>query len=334
VRWGSDLNELLLRYGWPISWERDDFTRPFDPIRARIISHNAPRPRAFLPPRRLLEHPEEITLEAWDIHPDRPRSNYAPAYARVVEPIDDAQVAAFPRGREMVVVAAFGTPRGDGRRQAMAGDSNAAVDQRTGALVFTADPSARPVMSRAEGTEPFRLAVTVPHRAGLVSLEVMEGTDTVRVARGRLWLHVSDELTVSGPLLFDISPQDSLPGTLEAVVGLVRPTPAARPAEGIGVYWEVADWGPEAVLARFALTVTRTGEGWLKRFARAIRVAKAERPSVSLSWEEALPGGAQYYPRALAVGLPEGQPGSYLLRIEVRVADRVAAGDRRVEVGW
>src|SRR3990172_4784388 len=82
MRWGTDLEELLIRYGWPVGWEQEAPVSA-NPGRPSIVSHNPPTTWHFLPPARFVEAPNTIGPEDWDLDPDEPVTSYAPAYARV-----------------------------------------------------------------------------------------------------------------------------------------------------------------------------------------------------------------------------------------------------------
>ncbi len=108
VRWGDDLEELLLRYGWPIAWEREAPTG-FSTERPAIISHNQPKSWQFLPPARFVENPATIRSGDWRLDAERPLSAYAPAYAASFEELPH-QIAVFRRGDSIVVVAGYRMP--------------------------------------------------------------------------------------------------------------------------------------------------------------------------------------------------------------------------------
>jgi hypothetical protein len=367
VRWGSDLHELLLRHGWPVGWERDDSRRGYDAGEVHVISHDAPRSREFLPPRRFVDATERIGPDEWDIDPDRPRSRYAPSYAREFGALD-AQIAAFWRGDSAVVVAGFEKPRaskddetttgGDeeatdheeamrddrmspadvGRRRAMSSD----VTERgpgesrdaEAALVVTTGPDAPPVMSRARGLSPYRLAVTVPAIGALVSAEALSGGDSAVAGRARYWLPLRRPpgIAVSQPLLFFASNPDSVPATLEAVFDSMLTATTVLGGRPLGVYWETYLADTTAHAARTTLTVTHVGASWLRRTAQNLGLVRRRSPAVSLAWVAMLPGGTTTYPQSLAVTLPEGALGRFGLEIAMDVGGRVATARRDFEV--
>ncbi|MFQ5538065.1 MAG: hypothetical protein ACE5GJ_11530, partial [Gemmatimonadota bacterium] len=116
IRWGRDLEELTLRHGWEVGWERSWDALPGSPA---VVGHKHPQGKDFMPPARAVLEPSQVPWE--DLIPDlrRPRSLYAPGYAPVFLPMD-AQVAVFPRGDSAVVVATHFLPR-DTTRTARAG---------------------------------------------------------------------------------------------------------------------------------------------------------------------------------------------------------------------
>ena len=93
MRWGDDLEEIAVRYGWDRGWERirPEFGAPGLPL---VIGHQLPGGKEFAPPGRVLEMPSTTTPGAWVPEEERPRSTHVPAYAPMLLP-GLAQVAVF-----------------------------------------------------------------------------------------------------------------------------------------------------------------------------------------------------------------------------------------------
>ncbi len=322
VRWGNDLEELLLRYGWPAGWERDDTWRPADQATIRIIARHAPRSREFLPPRRFAETPSRIEPQAWDLDPDRPRSGYAPPYARDFVALDP-QVGVFWRGDSAIIVAGFEPPKEDDR------DSKAA-------LAIALGPDRAPVMARDSGPGPYRLALTVPASGGLLSVEALTGGDSAMASRARYWLSLGRpaELAVSQPLLFATGNPDSIPAVLELLFDSILTRSTITPGAPVGVYWETYLENTDARTARVSLTVTRAGSPWIRRAAERLGLAGRRQPVVRLSWSLSLPrpSGTTVHPQSVAVTLPERATGRFALEIAMDVGGRVVRSERVVEV--
>ena len=109
MRWGDDLEEITLRYGWERGWERvrPEFGAGRDVV--RVIGHQLPDGKEFTPPGRVLEGPWTLQPGAWIPEEERPQSAHVPAYAPSLLP-GIAQVAVFHRGDSIVVAASTELP--------------------------------------------------------------------------------------------------------------------------------------------------------------------------------------------------------------------------------
>lgn len=337
MTWGNDLERLLLRYGWPVGWERDDPWRTADRATVHVIARHAPRAREFLPRRRFVEDPATLQPGAWNIDPDRPRSGYAAPYARDFVALDP-QVTVFWRGDSAIVMAAFERPilaRGEGGRGATKrGQERGVAEQPIGAaLVITAGPDATPVMARDSTQGPYRLAATVPARGALVSVEALPHGDSGVAGRERFWLSLRrpDGVAMSQPLLFAAHDPDSVPAVLELLFDSMLTHAAVAPGTPVGLYWETYLGDTSPGTARVTLTATRAGASWLRRAAERLSPTGRRQPVVRLSWSVAVPG-VGIYPQSVAVTLPQGARGRFALEITMDIAGRTLRSERVVEV--
>ena len=340
VRWGSDLEELLLRYGWPVGWEREEVVSP-TPGRPAIVSHNPRTSWHFLPPARFVEAPNTIGPADWDLEPERPVASYAPPYAVSFHPLAH-QIGVFRRGDSIVVVAAYDARANAdqrGRRRTGAGERRPApaVARVDAALVLVRDESAMPlVVHRRDGGSEGVLAALAPAESTLVSLETLEAADSAHAARVRYWLPVTPlgtDVAVSDPLMLRVSREDSLPQSLPDALPLVRPATRARRGERVGVFWETYGLEHSAAPFRVTLAVTRRGRSWIRKAAEWAGLVGRDTRYVSLSWEEPARPGTPIYPRALAISLPEASPGVYLLELAVAVPGKpVARSEREIVI--
>ncbi len=340
VRWGSDLEELLMRYGWPIGWEREE---PWNAgaLRPTIISHNERDARHFLPPARFVEAPNTILPGEWDLDPDRPVSGYAPPYAALFHALPH-QVALFRRGDSMVVVAGYDVrASADERRRARAstprGEQGRKVTRVEAALALAGDENAEPILVRGTGQGPEGVMTAIaPAESTLLSLETLDTADSIHAARVRYWLPVpplTGAVSLSDPLLLRSAPDDSLHPTLADVIPLARPVARARRGERVGVFWETYGLERSTEPFRVTLTVTQVGRSWMQRAAEWAGLSKRDPRYVSLSWEEPPRPGVPVYPRAIAISLPEASSGAYLLEITVAVPGTpVAHASREITI--
>lgn len=335
VRWGNDLRELLIRYGWPVAWAKDQLASGFDGSRPAIIAYNPPRGRRLIPPAEVGFDSEPADL-AWDLRPDFPRSTYAVPYAKRLEPIE-AQLVSFARGDTAVVVAAYDLSlarslRGSGGEP---GTASPATDERArravvgkapdaelsggdveAALAISAGPGDTPLVVRhSSASDRGVLAAVYPRRTGLASLEILSRDDSTAY-RTRRWVAAprpGSGIALSEPLLFEAPGADSLPRTLEDVLPLAIGAPRIAGGDGVGVYWEIYSRSSREVTV--AVSVSRKA-GLLARLGSALGIGAARRDLVKLSWTDRV-SASKASPRAVWLVLPDAESGEYLLLIEV-----------------
>jgi hypothetical protein len=330
VRWGHDLDQLTLRYGWPIAWERER-PEPYEiGAPTHILSHNDPRSWHFLPPARFVESPAAIRPGAWNLKPDRPRSSYEPPYATAFHELPH-QLAVFRRGDSIVVVAGYDVraPEDSARRADR-------IRRVQAALVLQRGPDVPRLMVGSTGSAPAGVLLALaPAESTLVSLETLDTADSTHAARARFWLPVTPAggVALSDPLLFRVERPDSLPLSLGDAVGLALGSPRLSPGERVGVFWETYGLASHPEPFRVTLTVAREGEGLLQRIVAWAGLARHDDRYVSLGWEEPSHPEAVVYPRALALSLPEAGPGRYRLDITLQMHGQpIARSTRELEI--
>jgi hypothetical protein len=338
-RWASDLDEVVTRYGWPVAWERNDPPIP-DLATIHITSHYAPHARRFFPPAAFVDDPSTIRPDGWDLDPDRPVSDYAPAYAARFHDLPH-QVAVFRRGDSIAVVAGYDVRTGNdghGRDSPKTREREMArnVTRVEAALILTADENAEPLIVRGSSPGPEGVMTAIaPARSALLSLETLDTADSVHAGRVRYWLAIAppgDAVAVSDALLLRGVPGDSLHPTLADVLPLVRPVAQARRGERVPVFWETYGLERSAQAHRVTLTVTQAGQGWLRRAAEWAGLAKRDPRYVALSWEEP-PSALPVTSRAISISMPDAGPGTYLLDIAVELPGApVARSSREITI--
>jgi len=330
-RWGSDLDEVVVRYGWPVSFERAEPPTLGTP-EVHITSHYAPHARQFLPPAAFVDAPSTIGPDQWDLDPERPVSDYAPAYAARFHNLPH-QVAVFRRGDSIVVVAGYDVRtstlnHGRTPRSALDRERARKVTRVEAALVLAKDENVEPIIVRGSSDGPQGVMTAIaPAESALLSLETLDTADSVHAARVRYWLPVAplgDAVAVSDPLLLGATPGDSAHPSLADVLPLVRPVAQARRGERVPVFWETYGLGRSTQPYRVTLTVTQAGQNWLRRAAEWAGLAKHDPRYVAVSWEEP-PSSAPVTPRALTIAMPDASPGVYLLEVSVAVPGAAVA---------
>lgn len=323
VPWGADLRELLLRYGWPAGWEQVPPRSAALGLRPEIVARFPPRARRFLPPPGALEEPWTIEPASWTLRPERPRSEYAPAYVASFEELEH-QLAVFRRGDSALVVAAYDL-----------GADRDSADVHA-ALVLVAGERAEPVVSRGHGRGRVGvLEVRAAPGPYLLSLEARVPSDSL-AARARYAVDLSGAVGPP-PALSDlllVQARDSLPGTLDEIRSLARGSARLRPEERLGLYWEVYGLGPDPVPLSISLTVIDRDRSWLRRTAERLGLARERSERLTLVWEEWSRPEGEAADRALGVDLPALPRGRYTVQLAVTPPDGAAilnARDIRIE---
>lgn len=111
IPWDADLEELLLRYGQEIGWERVRGTEMPQGLRdgRTVVGRQVPGGIDYLPPGAWLDDPAGIPGGAWVPEAWTPRTAYRAPYARTFIPLE-TQVARFRRGFDSLLVVAGYAP--------------------------------------------------------------------------------------------------------------------------------------------------------------------------------------------------------------------------------
>jgi hypothetical protein len=338
-RWGPDLDEVVIRYGWPVAWERNELSSLGMP-EVHVTSYYATHGRQFLPPAAFVDQPNTIRPGEWDLDPDRPVSDYAPAYAARFHDLPH-QVAVFRRGDSIVVVAGYDVrtstdPRGRAPKSTRERELQRKVTRVEAALVLATDENAEPIIVRGSSRGPDGVMTAIaPAQSALLSLETLDTADSVHAARVRYWLPVTplgDAVAVSDPLLLRGAPGDSLHPALADLLPLVRPVARARRGERVPVFWETYGLDRTVQAYRVTLTVTQAGQSWLRRAVEWAGLARHDPRYVAVSWEEP-PSALPVTPRAITISMPDASPGTYLLEIAVALpGNTVARSSREITI--
>lgn len=334
VRWGEDLQELLVRYGWPVGWERDVST---DAPGTSVISHYPDPARRWMPREaRHVTAPESIPEDGWRLDPPDPRSEYSPRYVRAFGTLH-AMVSRFRRGDSVLVVAAY-----ELEPEAVQGEGRNADTVRVRGWVrsglFLDQGPDRPPAATTSRTRGRRGVLAARSGSGgrLLSLEVLAPTDSVaaRVRHGvRLPSMPEEGLAVSDLMLVQTE-ADTLPPGLERVISRARPIGTYRPGQRVGLYWEV--YGSRGAVGRLRTSVSLAREdgGFFQSLGALLGLGGGGQEEVRMEWRERVSPARRVHPRSLVIRLPERLPEDrYTLRVTAVPAggDTVAA-TRRIRV--
>jgi hypothetical protein len=297
--WGDDERELIVRYGWPLAWVREDrgdthFAVGFD---AEPGWH-------FLPDLPALDAPAPSDAPGALVERLAPE-RYAPQYAHSFT-ILHPDFAAFRRRDSTLVVASWD----------VSDDQAFHAHACASALVLAHDErSPSVVVSRASGGAAGSLVAEAPWAPAVVSLELYD-PDRSAAARARGPLPQSpDSFGLSGVLLFE--PAESLPADLPQALARLH-TGAVTAGQRIGVYWEVYGLTPGEDVPT-AVTVTPERRGLLTRIAAALGLARKS-GAIRLEWHGAAPAAPEAVSRALVIDLGGLRTGRY--RVDVTVSPR------------
>lgn len=332
LSWGRDLEELTVRHGWEIGWERSWASTPGS--RSDITGHKDPEGRDYLPSGRALADP--TTASASDLVADRrrPRSLYAPSYAPVLLPMD-GQLALFPRSDRIAIVATHFLPvdttyhaEHDHPRPWMDAGDQVGLADRIGLFAVPVDRGTRAAEQRLGSTEG-ALMVEVPAGAWVVSAESWS-PERRRAGRLRIGFDRApvplDVATLSDLLL--LSPTAVAPSSLDEALPHALGVPEIDAGQGLAIAWEVAGLGLRPETLQFAVAVERVDRGLLRRIGEVLRLA-TQPVSVALSWEEPGPDRPAQHFRHLDLALPPLDPGAYVVTLTLRTAGRGDVVSRR-----
>ena len=287
LRWGEDLSEITIRYGWPagwdVAWRRDPGVR----TERSIEAHRSPDAQRFAV-RGSSGQP------AWNLDDERPRSAWAFPDGRVSEPAG-VQLAAFRRGDARIWV----------------GSMRPVPEAACGEEIAMILSSGERTLGVGRGVAAVSLAEREPGAARIIGLE----SD----CRGdRTALRVRAPAPDPGKWLSDLlllDPVDELPGTLDATLPHVRPDRVVAPGEAIVVFWEW--YGPPDPMS-VTLTLSRENKGFWRKALEFVGLADRQIERAGVRWSEAGPGGEA--PRSIRLELPELAEGEYSLTLQAQTA--------------
>ena len=292
LRWGDDLTEITLRFGWPAGWERA--RRRFVGTRTEelVWSHRPPGAQRFTVSGLGASDEEPL----WDLDEEDARTNWAPAFGEILAL--PHQVAAFRRDGRRRVVAAFAWP-----------DSLPACDLESG--LFLAD-ALGVTASHIGSTGPLAVAESkAATPATLVGVEARCGEGR-GAARARL------PLTDDDPLLSDlllVHADGTFPTTLVAALARARSDRTARADETLAVYWEWYGGAAPARALEVTLSLAREGKGFWRRALEWTGLAGRDSEEVGIRWLDAASPGAEG--RTVELRLPLLDEGRYRLTLHV-----------------
>ncbi len=307
MRWGGDLEEAVVRYGWPVAWERA-WPRGGESSGA-VVGRDAPGARRFLPPAEALAAPRpDAAPWTWAEPRGHARTAYLPPYLDSLGALD-AQWGRFWREGGVAIVAGWTAPA-------------YGLPVRSGLFVERGGALALDVRSRAPPGTPVRLSGLAPwSESAVVSLETWAPGD--RKAR-RLRATLSARPLVAG--LLSISDLVLIEGRadpvdLAGVARAIRPTSDVDGDEALAVAFEIYGLAPGSGPIGFQAWVERRDEGLLARPLRWLRLRGPKEEAV-VRWEEGAPAAAGPWLKTFRIGLPALEAGLHDAVVQVAAPGR------------
>jgi hypothetical protein len=315
LRWGDDMTEIVLRYGWFTAWERSEPTTMGGVQSGSAVGYNEPRTWEFIPPLETVRDPTLLRGDEWPLAETQPTiTRYAPEYARHIMMLPH-QLAVFPRRGAALLVAGYALPE----------DSLPADPCLHAALVAMDDAGGRRTESPWQpNAASGALYVELPAPNTVISLELREDS-TRSVARRRQAVAWDADARVSDLLL--LAHPDARPVEVMEAARIARGSAILAPGERVGVFWEMYDVeASDSVQVRVGLIPGRAV--WGRRRLEAIGIVKGAR-TVRMGWSEGVEAGP-VVGRSLAVGIPPDlRPGDYTLEVTVTGPGLAPATARR-----
>jgi hypothetical protein len=316
LSWGRDLEELLLRYGWPVAWSRI-VPASMSMLEPEILGHDPAPSFSYGPDVAMLEGVKSDMRTGWRLDDVHGESRLAlPTVHRLAPMV--AQLARFPRGDSTLLAAAWSTTD----------DSLRHPSVTVGAAYPDGGLRARLVDSLPSG----HALVTVAGRPALAGVELSDSaTGTfarVRLARvdpvGGGALHLSDLLVYR--------PAGPRPPALAEALALAVPGDTVSTDRPIGLYWEVSGARGEGVPDEVAILVERIDHGLFRSARQRLGLLDPDSP-VRITWGETAEGVEDVVPHALSLDLGELPAGRYRVTITHTPAGRPpSAASRELEL--
>jgi len=271
IRWGDDLRQLLVRYGWSRFWTLSPGPAS-DPHEGQISGHEAAPNYHFFPESLKIDSVTDIGDSTWNLHNQYSAERYSPKISPAF--VDLApQVALFRRGDSVQVIAAYD----------LSSDTAFAGPDVHSALVLPRDEREKPLISLSTFARGW-LSLTVDPEARVLSLEAWNSGKRrgARIRRGVLIApRKPNSVAVSDILLFDaVAPEaNDLPTVLPHALGSLTVDGSRK----LGLYWETYGLARADSALPISLTLTRFDEGIFRKLAQSIGLGTRSTPRRAFS---------------------------------------------------
>ena len=305
--WGWDAAELVLRYGWPVSWSRVETSSGLSAEPA-ILGHDASPSFAFAPRRILPDSTQPLTDNEWDVADRSARARFLPRLIRRMTSAS-AQFARFRRGDSTLVAAVV-----------------LAADDSLRATVATIGAAANDGVVASHGSASAGQTALCVMLAGTPVLAGVDVADTLtrtvaRVRTGFATTRSTGRVGVSDILVY----QGGAPAhSLDAALALGVPGDVVRRDAPIGLFWETYGLAAEGEPVDVAVRVDRVDRGFLRNTRQRLRLSPADSP-IRMQWVDARPPTGRTAPHTVSLSVGTLEAGRYRITLTVAPADGPAA---------
>jgi len=310
--WKPEFGETQLRYGWPVSWSKQNtiVSRRGDMV-SSTIGHEPTPSHDFIPSDIALKQPFLATSTDYPFNARYAQMRYAPRYAAGGFQDLGGQFVRFLRGDSTLLVGAY----------VLEGKARYERGKTRVALVLERGPEVRLSRIVKDGM-PLRGAVVT--NAGLfrdtllASLEVLSET---RKFAGRVRTGVAPiekDAMLSDLLLLAVRVADAGTAGLAGIATLESVLPSALggtdigDGQSFGVFWEY--YGGPGATVTISITPVDTASGF-RRLGSLFRGGGRDGGASLRIPDPAQPDGGPG--RRLTLTMPEAKPGRYRLAVEV-----------------
>ena len=296
MSWGSDAEELLLRYGWPVTWGRVQPASMASAFpEASIIGHDPSPSFLFAPREELLDSLAEADDAGWDLRSRFGESRFAPRNVRRVAPVS-AQFARFRRGDSTLLAVSYAAS--DDSLGEMTSRLAATIDDT---LTIVGEPG-----SLRRGTAVLLLS-RPPRLAGVEIADTSTGT----LARNRVLYRAdsgSMRLSLSDLLLYRAGAEPA--AELDSALARAIPGDTVSRDRPVGIYWETYGLTEAGETVDVAVTVERIDRSWFRRTRQALHLADEDTP-LRIRWTDARAAATGIAARAVSLDLANLPGGRY-----------------------
>lgn len=319
-RWGGDLAELILRFGWAEKWTQQPATTAYLGAEIAVTGHEREPGFHFFLTQRPPDALAQIVDSLFEIDQFPPREQYAPPYARAFTGLD-AQVARFRRGDSTRIVAAYD----------VSADTIFGRHRFAAAVIAMGDETTQPSISEVSESPPKNvITVSTPWKSQLIGVELL-AKDSAGAARWRTGFAEipldSGKISLSDLLFVDGSP--SLPSDLNEAIAKAHGGTKFRHDQKVGLFWELYGKTPADSALPISLMITPVDQGLLRRAFRALRIVPKV-TSLNIRWQENGASGV-LSARSVLLDFSLVPAGKYAVKLEVGNSP-LAVASRIIEV--